>query len=47
MLKRITLAAIFALGLSTAIAAQTVNQMTETDRALARLGDLAPGAVRC
>lgn len=45
MLKQITLAAIFALGLSTAIAAQTVR-MTETDRALAWLGDLAPGAVR-
>ncbi len=45
MLKQITLAAIFALGLSTAIAAQT-TKTTETDRALARLGDLAPDAVR-
>jgi Zn-dependent protease with chaperone function len=49
MLKQITLAAIFALGLSTlitsAIAAQTVKT-TETERALARLGDLAPDAVR-
>jgi predicted Zn-dependent protease len=45
MLKQITLAAILALGLSTALAAQTIKT-TETDRALARLGDLAPGAVR-
>jgi Zn-dependent protease with chaperone function len=45
MLKQITLAAILAVGLSTAIAAQTVKT-TETDRALARLGDLAPDTVR-
>ncbi len=45
MLKQIMLAAIFALGLSTTIAAQT-TKTTETDRALARLGDLAPDAVR-
>ncbi len=38
MLKQITLAAIFTLGLSTTIAAQTVKT-TETERALARLGD--------
>lgn len=45
MLKQITLAAILAVGLSTAIAAQT-TKTTETDRALARLGDLALNAVR-
>jgi len=45
MLKQITLAAIFALGLSTTIAGQTI-QTAETERALARLGDLAPDAVR-
>ena len=45
MLKQITLAAIFALGLSTAIAGQTIKT-TETERALARLGNLAPDAVR-
>src|SRR5262245_58550968 len=45
MLKQITLAAIFALGLSTSIAGQT-SKTTETERALARLGDLAPDAVR-
>ncbi len=45
MLKQITLAAIFAFGLSTIIAAQT-TRTTETERALARLGDLAPNAVR-
>jgi Zn-dependent protease with chaperone function len=45
MLKQITLAAIFALGLSTAIAGQTIKK-TETERALARLGDLAPDAAR-
>jgi hypothetical protein len=45
MLKQITLAAIFALGLSTTIAAQT-SKTTETDRALARLGDLSSEAVR-
>jgi len=45
MLKQITLAPIFALGLSTAIAGQSMKR-TETERALARLGDLAPDAVR-
>jgi hypothetical protein len=45
MLKQITLAAIFALGLLTTIAGQTIKK-TETERALARLGDLAPEAVR-
>jgi Zn-dependent protease with chaperone function len=45
MLKQITLAAIFALGLSTAIAGQTIKN-TETERALARLGDLTPDAAR-
>jgi Zn-dependent protease with chaperone function len=45
MLKRIMLAAIFAIGTSILIAGQTVK-MTETERALARLGDLAPDAVR-
>ena len=45
ILKQITLAAIFALGLSTAIAGQTIKT-SETERALARLGDLAPDAVR-
>jgi Zn-dependent protease with chaperone function len=46
MLKQIKLAAIFALGFSTAIAGQTIKT-TETERALARLGDLATDAVRC
>src|SRR5262245_39423492 len=45
MLKQIALAAIFAYGLSTAIAGQTIK-ITETERALSRLGDLAPDAVR-
>jgi Zn-dependent protease with chaperone function len=45
MLKQITLAAIFALGLSTSIAGQTIRT-TETERALARLGDLSPKAAR-
>src|SRR5262245_28154497 len=45
MLKQITLAAIFALGLSAAIAGQTIKK-TETERALARLGDLSPAAAR-
>jgi len=45
MLKQITLAAIFALGLSTSIAGQTIKT-TETERALARLGDLSPKAAR-
>lgn len=45
MFKLIMLAAIIALGLSTAIAAQTAGR-TETDRAMARLGDLMPDAVR-
>jgi len=45
MLKQITVSAIFALGLSTLIAAQTINP-NETERALARLGDLTPVAVR-
>jgi hypothetical protein len=45
MLKQITLAAIFALGLSTSIVGQT-TKTTETERAMARLGDLAPDAVR-
>jgi len=44
MLKQITLAATFLLGLSMAIAGQTVKN-TETERALARLGDLSPAAV--
>jgi predicted Zn-dependent protease len=45
MLKQITLAAFFALGLSTSIAGQTIKT-TETERALARLGDLSPKAAR-
>ena len=45
MLKQITLAAIFALGLSAAIAGQTIKK-TETERALARLGDLSPEVAR-
>jgi Zn-dependent protease with chaperone function len=45
MLKQITLAATFLLGLSIAIAGQTIKK-TETERALARLGDLSPDAVR-
>jgi aryl carrier-like protein len=45
MLKQITLAAILAIGFSTIIAGQTIKT-TETERALARLGDLAPKAVR-
>jgi hypothetical protein len=45
MLKQITLAAIFALGLSTIIAGQT-RKSDETERALARLGDLAPDEAR-
>jgi len=45
MFRQITLAAIFALGLSTTIAGQTIKT-TETQRALARLGDLAPDTVR-
>ena len=45
MLKQITLAAIFALGLSTSLAGQTIKT-TETERALARLGDLSPEAAR-
>ena len=45
MLKQITLAVIFALGLSTSIAGQTIKT-TETERALARLGDLSPDAAR-
>lgn len=45
MLKQIMLATIFALGLSIAIAGQTIKN-TETERALARLGDLSPDAVR-
>src|SRR5262249_25867500 len=45
MLKQITLAAIFALGHSTAIAGQTIKT-TESERALSRLGDLRPDTVR-
>jgi hypothetical protein len=45
MFKQITLAVIFALGLSATIAGQTIKT-TETERALARLGDLSPDAVR-
>src|SRR5262245_3733837 len=45
MLKQITLAVIFTLGLSTAIAAQ-ITKTTETERALARLGDLTLDRVR-
>src|SRR5262249_22939105 len=45
MLKQISLAAIFALGLPIAIARQTIKT-AETERALARLGDLSPEAVR-
>jgi hypothetical protein len=45
MLKQIRLATIFALGPSTLIAGQPIK-MTETERALARLGDLRPDAVR-
>jgi Zn-dependent protease with chaperone function len=45
MHKQITLAAIFALGLSAPIAGQT-NKTIETKRALARLSDLTPDAVR-
>lgn len=44
MLKQITLAVIFVLELSTTIAGQTIKT-TETERALARLGNLAPDAV--
>jgi peptidase M48-like protein len=44
MPKQITLAALFALGLSSSIAGQTIKT-TETERALARLGDLSPNAV--
>lgn len=45
MFKQLALAAIFALGLSTTTTAQS-TKTTETERALARLGDLAPDAVR-
>ena len=45
MLKQIALAAIFALGLSSEIAGQTIKT-TETERALARLGDLSSDAMR-
>jgi hypothetical protein len=45
MPKQITLAAIFALGLSTSIAGQPIKS-TETERALARLGNLSPNGVR-
>jgi Zn-dependent protease with chaperone function len=45
MLKQITLVAIFALGLLTTIAGQAIKK-TETELALARLGDLSPEAVR-
>jgi Zn-dependent protease with chaperone function len=45
MVKQITLAAIFVLGLSRAIVAQTVKT-TETDNALARLGELSTPALR-
>ncbi len=45
MLKQITIAAIFAVGLSTIIAGE-IFKTDETERALARLGDLVPDAVR-
>ncbi|HKQ73647.1 MAG TPA: M48 family metalloprotease [Blastocatellia bacterium] len=45
MLKQIMLAAIFALGLPIIIAGQT-KKSDETERAIARLGDLATEAVR-
>lgn len=46
MLKPIALAAVVAIGLSTAVAGQAAR-MTETDRAISRLGDLTPNNVRC
>jgi predicted Zn-dependent protease len=45
MFRQIMLAVVFALELSTTIAGQTIKT-TETERALTRLGDLAPDAVR-
>jgi predicted Zn-dependent protease len=45
MVKKFMLAALLVLGLTTAIAGQT-DKLTETERALARLGDLSSDAVR-
>jgi predicted Zn-dependent protease len=45
MVKKFMLAALLVLGLTTAIAAQPAK-LTETERALARLGDLSSDAVR-
>jgi predicted Zn-dependent protease len=45
MYKQIMLAALLIIGLSPSIAGQT-DQLTETERALARLGDLSSDAVR-
>ena len=45
MFKQFTLAALFTLGLSTSIAGQT-GKLTETERAVARLGDLSSDALR-
>jgi Zn-dependent protease with chaperone function len=46
MIKRITFAIIFIIGLSTVTAGQNINKTNETERALARLGNLAPETVR-